>query len=187
VSITPAQLAKSGSEHGEQVALFAWIAIARVFGFKSAWDWAEGMPLGKIERGPAVEVLEWIHAIPNGGTRGDDEKTRAIRGGALKAEGVRDGVADIFLPVPLWNVGTRGSIAELGRMPSVTAPLCWHGLYIEMKRADLKPKKAGSKGGASDAQLAFGDFVLKQGYGWKVCYGWRDAAETIQSYITYGN
>lgn len=52
--------------------------------------------------------LEYLHAIPNGGSRHPAEAAR------LKKQGVKAGVPDIFLPEP------RGQ---------------YHGLYIEMKRA----------------------------------------------------
>lgn len=176
-AITIAQLTAKGSEHGEQVALFAWAAIARVFGFKSAFDWADGTPLGKIERGPAVPELEWLHAIPNGGSRGDDEKARAIRGGQMKAEGARSGVPDVFLPVPRVQ----------GYEPPRNQPVYWHGLYIEMKKPSLRPKSADAKGGLSDDQIRFRDYAHEHDYGWMVCYSWRDAATAIEQYLTHGD
>ncbi len=53
--------------------------------------------------------LEWLHAVPNGGFR---HKATA---GRMKAEGVKNGIPDVFLPVP------RGG---------------YHGLYIELKAPD---------------------------------------------------
>ena len=82
----------------------------------------------------------------------------------MKAQGVRQGVADLSLPV------RRGA---------------WSGLYIEMKKPDEKPKREGSKGGVSDEQNEFGEFVKAQGFGWIVCYSWREAAEVIEKYLTY--
>ena len=35
---TPAQLAKSGTEHAEQVAFFAWLAMATMRGLEAADD-----------------------------------------------------------------------------------------------------------------------------------------------------
>lgn len=182
--MTPDQLAKSGTEHGEQVALFAWANVARLHGFEVAWKFAEvgqaaflGRPTPSVR---GVNALEWLHAIPNGGTRGDDAKSRAIRGGALKAEGVRQGVPDIFLPLPVWTIGTPENI------PPVNTPVCWHGLYIEMKKPDLKPKKEGAKGGLSDEQIEFASYAKQVGYGWIVCYTWREAATAIQQYIEWG-
>ena len=70
--MTPHDIAKSGTEHGHQAALFAWArAMART-------KWPE---------------LEWFYAIPNGGERS------AATAGRLKAEGVKSGVSDTCLPV----------------------------------------------------------------------------------------
>lgn len=155
---TPLQLTKSGSEHGHQVAVFAWAAVAQRFGFAAARDDKSYTVAGHAEatygQSEAVADLEWFHAIPNGGTRGDDDTTRKIRGGNLKAEGVRAGVADTFLPVP------RGG---------------YHGLYIEMKKPGGKP---------TEEQLAFRDFVWSKGYGWMCCDTFTKAIDALESYLT---
>lgn len=166
--MTPKQLIKKNSEHEHQVAFFAYCAIAKRYGWQIADKWAKigaaGLSAPEHEYVP-VPALEWIHAIPNGGARGDSEKSRRIRGGALKAEGVRDGVSDIFLPYP--NAG-------------------WHGLYIEMKRPGVKPKsKKAKKGGMSNRQLAFKEYVVKLNYGFMCCYSWREAANIVKEYIEY--
>ena len=140
--MTPETLAKSGTEAAHQTALFAWAAL-------------------QVKRWPE---LRWLHHIPNGGSRGDDAKSRAIRGSQMKAQGVRTGVADVCLPV------RRGG---------------WSGLYIEMKKPSEKPVKATSKGGVSDDQAEFGAFVQSQGFGWIVCYSWEEAAEVLTQYLTY--
>lgn len=137
----PEQIAKE-SEASHQVALFAWVAL-------------------NVKRWPE---LKWLHHIPNGGSRGDDAKGRAIRGGQLKAQGVRTGVADIFLPV---------------------RRAAWSGLYIEMKKPSEKPKREGSKGGVSEDQAEFGSFVISQGFGWCVCYSWEEAKNILENYLTY--
>ena len=86
--------------------------------------------------------------IANGGSRGKAEAAR------FKAEGVKAGVPDLFLPV------ARGP---------------YHGLFIEMKR---------QKGGkVSDAQKAWISALIDQGYLAVVCYGWKDAAELIEDYL----
>jgi hypothetical protein len=139
--MTPEQLAKSGSEHAHQTALFAWCAL-------------------NVNQYPE---LKWFHAIPNGGNRGDTAQSRAIEGGRMKAEGVKRGVADCFLPVKCGH---------------------WSGLYIEMKKVDLKPKTAKSNGGLSVAQIEFKKFVQNQGYGWVVCYGWVEAKDILIQYLT---
>jgi len=140
----PAALAKSGTEAAHQTALFAWAAL-------------------QVKRWPE---LRWLHHIPNGGSRGDSAQSRAIRGGQLKAQGVRTGVADLCLPV------RRGEFS---------------GLYIEMKKPAEKPVKATSKGGVSDDQAEFGAFVKAQGFGWCVCYSWEEASAVIVQYLTYSS
>lgn len=106
--------------------------------------------------------LRWLHHIPNGGARADDVKGAAIRGAKLKAEGVKEGIPDVFLPV------ARGY---------------WHGLYIEMKKPSLRPKRVGSAGGLSEKQMEFRDFAHKQGYGWVCCYDWEEAWKIIVDYL----
>lgn len=176
-AITIAQLTAKGSEHGEQVALFAWAALAHHRGWAVAWKWAEtGViePMPKeVSHAVCVPDLEWLHAIPNGGSRGDDEKARSIRGGQMKAEGARSGVPDVFLPVP--------------RLNKYRTAIAFCGLYIEMKKPMLKPKSAAAKGGLSDDQLRFRDYAYSKGYGWIVCYSWQEAAKAIEQYLTHGN
>lgn len=131
---------KKESEAAHQAAIFEWAEL-------------------NMHRYPC---LRWLHAIPNGGSRGDTAKGRAIHGAAMKAQGVRRGVADIFLPV---------------RVPPLS------GLYIELKKPDQKPKREGSKGGISDEQREFGMFVISQSFRFKVCYGWREAVDEIEKYL----
>lgn len=73
--ITPEQLASSGSEDGEQLALFCWIALNQ----------------------KTYPLLMRCFAIPNGGFRNIREAAK------LKAMGVRNGVSDIMFPVPRGN------------------------------------------------------------------------------------
>lgn len=154
--MTPEQLCKSGSEHSHQVALFAWVAVAACNGIAAADAWSS---TGIITRSSPEPALRWFHAIHNQG-HGDK-----IRGANAKAEGVRKGVADTLLPVK------RG---------------VWPGLYIEMKKPSEKPKKATSLGGLSVEQIEFKNFVMEQGYGWIVCYTWREAADTLTAYLKQG-
>jgi hypothetical protein len=74
--ITPEQLAKSGTEHGAQAALFFWASM-------------------HLQEYPQLRAL---FAIPNGGLRHPATAAR------LAAEGVRKGVPDIMLAVPknIW-------------------------------------------------------------------------------------
>ena len=142
----PASFAKNGSEHGEQVAVIVWADQQRA-------RWPE---------------LAWLHAIPNGGTRGSDKAAdgssmAARRGAELKAEGVKPGVCDLMLPV------ARGP---------------YHGLYIEMKKVFNINKDAIDY--ASPEQLKFIEFVKKQGYAAGVCQGWEQAVGVLEWYMGLG-
>lgn len=153
----------NSSESAHQQYFFAYCAIAYRRGFKDADRWLKTGHLGvKNIENPAVPALEWIHSVPNGAMFGDSVKSRAIRAGKMKAEGLRPGIPDIFLPYP----------ANF---------LC--GLYIEMKRQDKKPKRGG-KGGLSDEQIAFRDYCRNNNYGWNVCYGAFEAIEILKQYLT---
>ena len=78
--------------------------------------------------------------------------------GMLKAEGVKAGISDLLLPVK------RGKFS---------------GLFIEMK----KPKGKTPAGKASKEQLAFGDAVMNQGYGFIVCDSWDKARDMLIAYL----
>lgn len=72
----------------------------------------------------------------------------------LKHEGVKAGVPDICLPV------ARGK---------------FHGLYIELKVGKNKP---------TPKQLEWIYALEQEGYAVKVCYGWLEARETIENYLS---
>ena len=107
----------------------------------SLFQWAE-------RQDKVYPELRLMYHIPNGGLR---NKVTAAR---LKAEGVKPGVPDIFLPAP------RGR---------------WHGLYIELKR-----RKGGK---VSDEQAAWIYSLDKMGYKVAVCRGWTEASEVIVGYL----
>lgn len=178
--MTPATLAKSGTEHAHQTALFAYAAVAYLHGFDAADEWSKGgkLPKRDPDAPPKVPALEWFHAIPNGGSRGDDDKSRKIRGAQLKAEGVRQGVADTFLPWPVYEPCPADSQIMMMK---------WAGLYIEMKKPTERPKSETAKGGVSDEQRSFGEYAKRVGYGWAVCYDWEQAASYLRSYIEWGS
>jgi len=188
--MTPEQLAKSDTEHAHQKALFAYCAVARKYGFEVADNWAfteatkaklyikklgeDRRTLGHADEVDALEALQWLHSIPNGGSRGDSKKSQQIRGAQLKAEGVKKGIPDCFLPLPVFKTDEHGN-----------RQIAYCGLYIEMKKPSVKPKKETSKGGLSDEQLAFKEWALKNHYGWAVCYSWKEAVEMLKSYINF--
>lgn len=113
-------------EKHEQIAIFEW----------AQWQY-----------GRYPELLLLYHT-PNGGSRPIKEAVE------LKAQGVKPGVPDIFLPV------ARGG---------------YHGLYIELKR--LKRSRT------SDAQLAWIDALREQGFMAEVCHGAEDAISLISWYL----
>lgn len=89
--------------------------------------------------------------VPNGGTRGKAEA------GRFRAEGVKAGVPDLFLPVAI-------------------SP--WHGCFVEMKRR---------KGGrVSSEQRQWIDALREQGYYAAVAYGAEDAIAIIKQYMESG-
>lgn len=118
------------------------------------------MPM-KPEAGFQVAVFEWatlmqgrwpelrfMYHCPNGGSR---NKIEAIH---LKAQGVKAGVPDIFLP---------------------SARHSYHGLYIEMKAGKNKP---------TAAQLEYLEYLTEAGYLCEVCYNSIEAINTIKEYLT---
>ena len=123
----PADIAKAGTEAAHQTALFCWAALPEI----------------KLK----YPELELLFHIPNGGTRNKAEA------GALKAQGVKSGVPDLFLPVP------KG---------------CYAGLWIELKVGKNKP---------SDNQDRWIANLTKQGYAVSVAYSWIEATEHLIYYL----
>lgn len=160
MSISPWSLSKTGTEHGEQAALFCFIGMATKYGFAAACEPSVYTIKGFAEAfRPAVAIpeLKWVFAIPNGGSRGDSKSSAMFQGAMMKAEGVRSGVSDIFVPIPRHNL---------------------HGLFIEMKRAD--------GGTLSPIQKVFGEDMRSMGYGFVCCHGWVEAANVIMQWL-YGS
>lgn len=94
--------------------------------------------------------LRWMHAIKNGGSLKGGER----EGKRLKEQGVKAGVADVFLPC------ARGR---------------YHGLYIEMKR--VRDSRTSAE------QIKFKYDMNEQGYLAHICYGWEQAADKILHYF----
>lgn len=166
----PDQIAKSDSEHAHQTAFFQWLNFARITSFDGAWDVCMGKAsVSRPGTNPEGEMpeLALAHAIPNGGKRD------AVTASKLKAEGVKPGVPDTFLPIPM------------PRRHDVPTNMMYHGLYIEFKKPSQKPKREGSKGGVSDAQMKFMEQALHLGYACHVAYSWREAANIVMAY--YGS
>jgi len=114
------------TEHQEQVNLFTWVEVNQ-------------------HRYPDLAKM---FAIPNGGDR------HIVVAAKLKAEGVRKGVPDIFLPV---------------------ARLDYHGMFIEMKRLE--------RGRLSADQRLRLNQLHEDGYYCVVAYGWVHAVNVICVYL----
>ncbi len=112
-------------EHRIQAAVFLWARLASA-------------------KHPALRLM---FAVPNGGAR------NVITGALLKAEGMKAGVPDIFLPHPV-------------------AP--HHGLFLELKAA---------RGRISPQQCEWLSALEQQGYACAVCNGIAEATETITAYL----
>lgn len=130
---TPESLAKAGTEESEQVALFCWAALP--------------------ETRNHYPELQWMFAIPNGGLR------NKIIAAKLKAQGVKAGVLDIFLPVPRGN---------------------FHGLFIELKRGATANHR---RGYLDPDQKRWIEGMRALGYGAICCIGWIDASHIIIQYL----
>lgn len=139
-TMKPQDLA-TGSEDGEQAALFCW--AARLLATGEAY----------------AKPLEYMFAIPNGGTRGGNKQQAMSVGAKLKATGVKKGVSDIMLPWPAHGL---------------------NGLFIEMKKA---PEFGGKQSDASPEQKAFIVAMRANGYGALVCCGWVEASRVICQWL----
>lgn len=132
---------RGDAEHRAQVAVVTWATLAR-------------------QQFPELALL---FAIPNGGHR------NVVVARKLKAEGVRAGVPDLFLPV------ARGG---------------YHGLFIEMKADGLPiadcllpiaPRKR--KGVVSESQTSFITSLQAEGFKAVVCYGSAEAEAVLRGYL----
>jgi len=132
------------TEHAEQAHVIQWAEL-------NAGKW------------PCLRLL---HAIPNGAFFGGEMKTlkggqkvpvAAIRARKLKAEGLREGVPDLCLPVPSGSA-TRG-------------------LYIEMKRR--------TQGKPSPMQTWWRQCLNLMGYRAELCHGAAEAIEVLRQHVQH--
>lgn len=96
--------------------------------------------------------LNWLFAIPNGAWTKNIQT--AIK---LKREGLKSGVPDLFLPVPIQKIDRF-----------------YPGLFIEMKS---------EKGKTSDNQDDWIAYLLHKGYKVAICKSWPEAARALLSYL----
>lgn len=113
------------SEHDEQATLFQWAELSTA-------------------RFPELALL---FAIPNGGRR----HIKVAR--EMKAEGVKAGVPDIYLPIPRKK---------------------YHGLFIEMKVKGGRVRKN---------QKNWIALLKQQGYKVEVCFGFQEAKTILEEYL----
>ena len=114
-------------EHLEQRALFRWAAMHEA----------------------RLPELGLLFAVPNG------RKRTAAEAGKLKAEGVKSGVPDVWLPVPRQG---------------------YHGLVIEMKAP-------GKLANTSEAQDRWIERLQDQGWCVGVCDRWQHAWNLLARYL----
>lgn len=145
----PDDLSKKNSEHGHQTALFSWAAVITNVGITAH--------------------LKKMFAIPNGGKR--DAATAAN----LVAEGVRKGVPDLMLPVPVvvWHENKAALWDMFG--DTVLTNNAISGLFIEMKKPN--------KGRESEEQKQRIAELRRDGYAVKTCRTWREARDVIVAYL----
>lgn len=117
---------RRNEEHRIQAALFKWARYASA-------------------QQPALKLM---FAIPNGGARD------AVTGAMLKAEGVKPGVPDIFLPLPVGD---------------------YHGLFVEMKTARGRP---------TPEQREWLMRLKNRGYAAVLCRGLDEAIDTLNAYLS---
>lgn len=109
---------------------------------QAIFTWAKYTSIG------SEKVSDYLFHIPNGGLRNKREAAR------LKRQGVKAGVSDMFLPIPM-----RG----------------YAGLWVELKA------KEGVKPTASQKEWI--DKMVSVGYSAKVCYGSGEAIKVIKEYL----
>ena len=97
-------------------------------------------------------------AVPNGAHLAGSGRQRAAKMARRKAEGLRPGFPDLFLPVPAHG---------------------FHGLAIEMKR------QKGST--TSREQMDWLNWLAEQGYMTALCKGAQAAIDTITGYLGEAN
>jgi hypothetical protein len=106
-----------------------------------------------VRRYKGRPVSDLLVHYPAGGKRNPREAAR------LKRMGVRAGIPDYFLHVPVKG---------------------WAGLWIELKRPKAGAVKAGATTERQDEQLRL---MASLGYRAEVAYGWEQAADIIADYL----
>jgi len=100
--------------------------------------------------------LKFLFHPPNGGHR---HPSVAVK---LKRQGVKSGVPDISLPVPMFDRDPQRKVV-------------FHSLWIEMKAERNKP---------SPKQIEWIDFLRAQGSRVVICWSAEEAIREIQTYLS---
>jgi hypothetical protein len=149
------------SEEAQQAAFMMLMGIVAAKGFAAAEAFMEGRPI--IDMPMTVDAremcVEFLHAIPNGGTRGSDPRSARIAGAAMKASGVKAGVPDLFFPLPMGE---------------------YAGLYIEFKSPRYRNTRDHN---LSSYQLKFIRHARLVAYRVDIVFNWREAFELVKSYV----
>ncbi|MDD4381748.1 MAG: VRR-NUC domain-containing protein [Candidatus Dojkabacteria bacterium] len=132
---------KATPEHDEQVALFYWAEL----------------------NSNKIPSLKLLMAIPNGASYGGGGGRWNIAK-RMKDEGVKKGVPDVFLPVPMMYMDENTN--EIGKVSA--------GLWIEMKAGKNK---------TSDEQDWWIEQLREAGYRVEVCYSSQEAIDVITDYL----
>lgn len=155
--MTPEDLCKSGSEFGEQGALFCWA---------NSKDTRARFPHFFNTETRRCKMYAT-----------NQNFTDAVKGARAKQIGIQSGVSDIFIPIP--RHGVCGLYIELKIDPAHPQN---NGTLPDPKKPGCTMKK--KRGKASDEQESFGRQVIADGYGWAVAEGWRAAAAIITQYLS---
>ncbi len=119
---------------------------------ETLFSWANWQRV-QLDDGSVIKLSDALYAIPNGGKRNQREAAR------LKRQGVKAGVSDTHLPIPVGS---------------------FHGLWIELK----KPFKQGqSKPKVTENQKDWLELVKRLGHLGVVAYGVDQAKHAIKTYL----
>ncbi len=97
--------------------------------------------------------LKNVFAVPNGGKR------NVVNGRRMKAEGLKSGVPDIVVAIPIEP---------------------FHGMFIEMKNKTIDGKKAGRTSANQEDWL---ERLSTAGYATTVAYGFDEAYDALLTYL----
>lgn len=119
--------------------------------------------------------LRLIFAIPNGGSRAAFTNRKGIRISPeairMKAEGMKPGVPDLFLPVPIAAL----RVCPFSPMGDRNYVVNFHGLFLELKAGKNTP---------SPAQELWIEELRKEHYRVAVVWdSWETAFAVIESYL----